>query len=284
MGAFCTKCGAPLNENGVCPRCSAFQTAGSLGDTPSHPAEAPRPAAPKAAPPVKRPKKRGRLGMIILVLALVLALAVGGVYLLLQHLIKGRSEAPDTAESAMPAATDAAKSDDEPDSDEPEDAETMPDYDAAASLNALGDVEKTVPVTDGKVLTEEDAAKLLRERGFTDEITAPYAMGGKLRTDAKTSGGEKEHPYYVTYYRTDEVLWCITVYNGEVFAEPLTYLNEHPEKPIVLSERETLTAYNSAEDAYYVIQPDAERCELKTVDRIDAETLDELTLREVSRL
>ena len=285
MGAFCTKCGAPLNENGVCPRCNAFQTAGSLDGTPPRPAEAPRPAAPKAAPPVKRPKKRGRLGIIILVLALVLALAVGGVYLLLQHLIKGRSETPDTAESTDFPQAEAAAQDAEVPDDVTVDELTLPEFDAESYYAELGDVRSVIKAEDSDdVRTEKAVTADFKERGFTDSITTPYSMDGKFLDGAEISADSTQsHPVYETYYQSsEEVLWFISEVNGVIMAKPLTYLNKTPEKPIVLIEGDSVTAYDSSMNSFFEIVPS--NYILKTVDHIDVETLDGLTLREVEKL
>ena len=221
-----------------------------------------------------------RVFVLVLILALIAALAVGYLYLVLGRAVKpdGGAGANDTAASAAPAS-------DEPASAAPEETEQLPQIDPDTYYAEIGEVlSVTETAKSDAVQTEKDVTAELRARGFTEKITTSYAMGGKFLDEAAVSADSTDrHPVYEMYFTSSEkVLWLISEVNGVIMAQPLTYLNDNPDSPVLLAEGESVTAYDSASDSFYELVPS--RYTLKTVDRIDFETLDGLTLREVEQL
>ncbi len=149
-----------------------------------------------------------------------------------------------------------------------------------------------VDVVDAKestsVPTEEEAEKLLRDRGFVDfPITVEYDMNGTYLGDelseekADKSG---KYPIYETYFVTDnDDLWSVFVINGKIFANPATF-NVDADLPaqILYSETEELTSYDEVSGEFYVTIPKESAVILKVIETINAENLNKLTKEEVT--
>ena len=149
-----------------------------------------------------------------------------------------------------------------------------------------------VDVVDAKestsVPTEEEAEKLLRDRGFVDfPITVEYDMNGTYLGDelseekADKSG---KYPIYETYFVTDnDDLWSVFVINGNIFANPATF-NVDADLPaqILYSETEELTSYDEVSGEFYVTIPKESAVILKVIETINAENLNKLTKEEVT--
>ena len=138
------------------------------------------------------------------------------------------------------------------------------------------------------ILDEVDAAVSTYRSdsvALTDTVTTPYSMDGKYLGDQEiSSGSTQKHPTYTTYYASkQDILWCIFETDGAVTAQPLV-TDPRWDVPILLSESETVMAYDSAANSYYEMTPDPEVYDIRVVDRIDAAFLDELTEGEVAGL
>jgi len=134
--------------------------------------------------------------------------------------------------------------------------------------------------------TEAVAYQALVSRGFTAyPITTEYAIDGSL-IDEKTisNAGTEQHPMYTTYYITQQgMVWTIYEIGGQVFANPVGYNTEYNNTvPVLLSESTTITSYDSQTGKYYVNQPLPTVTVVKTVARIDAVTLENMTVQEVA--
>ena len=227
------------------------------------------------------PKRRTtrRVLLTLLLLLLAAALIAGGVYLAMRRALGalGRGDAAPQSSDA-PAAEETG-------GEVPDETGQLPTIDPDTYYAELGEVVAVTPVEESDaVRTEKDVRADFTARGFEEEITTPYSMGGKYLGDAQvTADSTQSHPVYEMYFRSsEEVLWYISEVNGVITAQPLTYLNENHDAPILLAEGDSVTAYDSASNAFYEIVPTG--YELKPVDRIDFETLDGLTLREVVQL
>ena len=323
MGAFCAKCGGPLLPDGTCPKCSSpFQAAGDLGGgmsekrpaapapatarpEPPKPAAAPRPAAPrpaaskpetkgkKAAAPraERRPeKKKGRggkrIGLLILTLALVAAATVGVVYFIMNR--AGKPQGAANADAQEPAGTGKVEIDRDAIKNEPPEGEaTLPELDVDAYFKKLGEIE-SVDSADAQ-RTESETMRDLAARGFGEQpITVLYASDGSVLDEEKEISKDSgdAHPVYETVYVTEKgAVWRITVTNGELRAEPVTFIQDSGWKtPVALSEHETMFFNDTATTEIYTILPDPDAYVLKTVERIDAEFLEDLTAGEVRGL
>ncbi len=134
--------------------------------------------------------------------------------------------------------------------------------------------------------TEAVAYQNLIGRGFTAyPITTEYAIDGSL-IDEKTisNAGTEQHPMYTTYYITQQgMVWMIYEIGGQVFANPVGYNSEYSNTPpILFSETATVTSYDSQTGKYYVNQPLPTVTTVKTVARIDAVTLENMTVQEMT--
>jgi len=136
--------------------------------------------------------------------------------------------------------------------------------------------------------TETQANVNLRDRGFMNmPITVDYKMDGTYtgKQEISTTGTEKHPIYTTTFVTTNGNIWVIMEINGDVFALPLSFNQERGNAvPIILSETETITSYDSASNQFFVTKPDESVYTVKVVERIDAETLDALTRWEVEQL
>lgn len=138
------------------------------------------------------------------------------------------------------------------------------------------------------VRSEEDVYDDFVERGFSSNpITAEYDMNGKYYAATEISRYSSEkHPMYQTYYITSNGdVWMIFEINGAVIANPLSY-NAQTEKGVqlMLSESNTITSYDSTKNKFYINVPNADVLSVKKVDKINAETLENLTNKELDRL
>ena len=312
MGAFCGKCGGPLNENGVCPRCaSPFSAAGDLGGAstppkpapaaPTAPTSAPRPAepvepkraaAPKSANPAKsggkKKKKKGgkRVAIFILVLALVAALVIGGIYLLVKHVIKGGGKnAAEMAAASAPVEIDYSSLNNEPPEGELEPIE----LDVAQYFGDIGEVEAVIDAKDAEALSEEEAIHSLAARGFTEQPVIAYYTedGAPLDEETEASGDSfAVHPVYETYYFTEDgAVWRITLTNGAIQAVPVSFMQDgNWSVPVMLAETESIMCYDPSSNSFYRVVPDDAVYDLKSVERIDAQFLEDLSAGEVRGL
>jgi len=138
------------------------------------------------------------------------------------------------------------------------------------------------------VPTEAEVANILHARGFGNyPITYEYDMGGEYVDQVEiTKDVETKRPMYETYYIAEcGDVWSIFVINGMIMANPASYnLESKLGVQLLVSESEELTSYDSATNKFYVTIPKETAVIVKTVDKIDAETLNQLTREEIDKL
>lgn len=138
------------------------------------------------------------------------------------------------------------------------------------------------------VPTEEEVMTLLSERGFADfPVTFDYGMDGAYVGQEEIAGdAATKHPMYQTNFITEnQELWTIFVINGSVVANPVSYnLESSREAQLLISESQEITSYNSHTNKYYVTIPKESAVIVRTVDKIDVETLNQLTCEEIDGL
>ena len=295
MARFCGKCGAKLNEeNGKCPNCEKEiknkqkDTTGS-GKTDSG--------------AVKRKNKRA--GMVVAAVSAAILIGVGTVCLLVY---KDKIDIPwiDAIfvsaglkdEASAPLPTEAPdKGSENPDNinntNEEEidlgDNYEVPAFDAEKYFKENTDLKSSFDVRSSQdVSTEREARQNFAERGFTgNSITYEYTMDGVYcGTDEISSYSSTQHPMYQTYYTTASGdVWMILEINGAFFASPISYNFADETKPsVIISETDTITSYDSTTNKFYVNVPRETQTIVKTVARIDAETLEKLTGEEIDPL
>lgn len=142
--------------------------------------------------------------------------------------------------------------------------------------------------TSEDVPTEEEVMTLLSERGFADfPVTFDYGMDGAYVGQEEIAGdAATKHPMYQTNFITEnQELWTIFVINGSVVANPVSYnLESSREAQLLISESQEITSYNGKTNKYYVTIPKESAVIVRTVDKIDAETLNQLTCEEIDGL
>lgn len=166
--------------------------------------------------------------------------------------------------------------------------ETLEPVDMEDYLSGFGRVTGQEPAKKAGLLTEAEAAREFKARGFTVEpVTASYTADGEYTDVQEISADSKnKHPYYETYYRSSSgVIWGIVLMGDTFCAEPITYNADTIwDVPHELSESGIFTAYDGSSNAFYTVSPDEDALIVKRIDRIDAGTLEELGAWEVEEL
>lgn len=133
--------------------------------------------------------------------------------------------------------------------------------------------------------TEAEVAELLQSLGFDQyPIIYDYYMGGEFADSQETTNDPySKRPKYKTYFRSDSGnIYTISVFNGLFMAYPVSFNMESDLKAeLVISESKELTIYSSKSDQYYVIIPFESNTLVKVIDKIDAESLNNLTNEEI---
>lgn len=134
--------------------------------------------------------------------------------------------------------------------------------------------------------SESEVIKVLEERGFADcTATYQFDLNGEYYEETELTGNSSEkHPMYLAYYMNERgEWWTIHIINGKVFAYPASYnLDSDLQVEVIVSETSKITSYDCETNKFYVTIPKEQVVKVITVDRIDAATLDELTIEEIS--
>ncbi|MBQ4562667.1 MAG: hypothetical protein IJA55_10110 [Clostridia bacterium] len=174
-----------------------------------------------------------------------------------------------------------------PDTDETEKSEYKDGDDDTAEPDDDPDLEhihsSIVAVGASSTLsTEKEAYDHFKARGFSKiDIFYEYSIYGEYVGENKISRKSNEiHPVYKADYITpDGEIWLIREINGRFFAVPVMYNAEHVHNPaIIVSESDRVIEYNNITNSFYTIAPDTTWNSVITVEKIDAETLDDLDL------
>lgn len=145
-----------------------------------------------------------------------------------------------------------------------------------------------IDVNDSKdVPTEAEVTSVFENRGFTDfPITTEYDMDG-VYSDASviSSSSPQKHPLYQTnYISTNGELWTVSVIDGDIIAVPVSYnMQSSLGIELVVSESKEITSYDSSKNKFYKTVPDESALIVRIADKIDAETLDKLTIGELEK-
>ena len=148
-------------------------------------------------------------------------------------------------------------------------------------------VSKT-PAQESKTIhNEKEALNNYTERGFSEHtISTSYDMNGNFSDSVEISDSSEKHPYYEAIFVTsNNEIWNIMEVNGTIIANPLSY-NEQSTRtaPILVTESDTITSYDNVSNFFYETIPNESELIVISVDRIDAETLEKLTVEEIDKL
>lgn len=303
MAKFCGKCGSKLNEaTGLCPNCDAdklnkqsekpeeVETPKQERDTAPEPKKSlSKKEAKKQRKADKKAKKKEKwasmtlgqklrkiflkLAMLVLLIAFFVGVAIVGIS---HHNI---IEIPIINEflGFIGLSSETAGSTEEYKVNAP---------DAESYYGKNSDIIMEIDVNDSNdVLTESETCTELTGRGFEEyPITTEYSMDG-VYSDASniSDDSSNKHPIYQTFYvSSNGDLWTVFVINGSVLANPVSYnLQSGRSVQVIVSEAETVMSYDSTTNRFYETIPHESALVLITVDKIDAETLDSLTIGEI---
>ncbi|WP_350455016.1 hypothetical protein [Slackia heliotrinireducens] len=217
----------------------------------------------------------------VVLLTLVIA-AVGAAFLL-------SDKAADKAETMVSIGADEKTEATDAEAGETGDAEaaTDADDDAASYYEANSDVLDVVAAQDSAdTLTEDEVLGELAGRGFEEcVVTSEYTMDGEYAPATEVAGYSDAHPTYKAEYTTPSgELWVLFVFDGVVMANPTSYNFESTrDVQTVVSESESVVAYDSQTNTFYHVVPHESMLHVVQVDRIDAATLDALTVEELDQ-
>lgn len=134
--------------------------------------------------------------------------------------------------------------------------------------------------------SESEVITLLEDRGFTDcQVTSQYDLNGEYYEETEILKDTSiKHPMYTAYYMNSaKEVWTIYVVNGKVMAFPATYnLDSGLQSEVVYSESKEITSYDYNTNKFYVRIPKKTETIVVVVDRIDADTLEKMTVEEIN--
>lgn len=165
--------------------------------------------------------------------------------------------------------------------------ESVLDYiDSEEYYEENSEIVSVVPVNDSdNNVSEEELIYELNERGFDNiQVTTSYSMDGEYSDpEVITDSSEDEHPSYEFLYVSEsDEYWSVIVIDGKIMALPLSYnLVFENVIPIVVSETGEVVSYDSSTNSYFYTIPNNDRYDVRTVERIDAVTLAEMTVEEL---
>jgi hypothetical protein len=211
----------------------------------------------------------------------VLVLAVGGFAVYTYFFSDEESDDALNNEMITSENTEAEESEDE-------ELYTLEPVDAEEYLEEIGEIRKIYSVDSSEsIQTEEKLVDMLSERGFDQyDVETNYSMDGEYYDSKVVSDDStEEHPIYETYFvSADESMWSIEIVNGSIYASPFSYnLEEDLQVPVILSETEYITFYDSATNQFFEVIPDSSEMIVKVVTKIDAEMLEGFTTEEIDK-
>ena len=151
------------------------------------------------------------------------------------------------------------------------------------------EVINKIKVADSEFIqSEEQVHTSLTESGFVDfPITSEFAMNGEFFESYEISdSSEVKHPIYETFYVTEsDDIWTIMVVNDSITALPVSYnMESNRNVEVIVSEKETIFGYDNVSNQFYEIIPNESEFMVIVVDKIDAATLEELTVEVIDAL
>ena len=295
MANFCSKCGMKLNEEtGKCPNCdekTKKHTSSSDGDSSTN-------VNPKDDENIKQNegeqkgskegKKKTKKIVVIRIVIITLLICIGAGIAVLTIYNGKNINVPNNGEiqsiqSATSADTTTTSEEVELNSNY-----KVPEFDAEAYFRENTTLKSTFDVTSSQYIpTESEAYDHFVERGFDgSQVMYEYTMDGTyLGANEISRYSSSKHPMYQAYYAaTSGDIWMISEINGSFFATPVTYnFSNEQNVPVILSETDTITSYDSSTNKFYVNIPKESQTVIKTVSKIDAETIEKLTNEEFNQ-
>lgn len=150
------------------------------------------------------------------------------------------------------------------------------------------DVQNIIDVKESKnVQTEIQIIEEVENRGFSDiTIYTDYSMDGEYLNKTEIRKSNDKHPsYQMSYISSNDELWTVIVMNGCIMANPVSFnIESELGVQLIISESEKIMCYDSQTNAFFETIPNKSELIVKVVDRIDADTLDKLTIEVIKEL
>jgi hypothetical protein len=131
------------------------------------------------------------------------------------------------------------------------------------------------------VKSEKEAIAIFTERGFAQyPIEYDYSMDGKYLGDTEASESSSDkHPRYYTYYVSDNGdYFTIYLIEDSIVAFPISMLLDLKlSVEVLISDSDKVTSYNAAVNKFYLNRPTGTTATVKTIQRVDADSLNALT-------
>lgn len=148
-------------------------------------------------------------------------------------------------------------------------------------------ISKTPVYESATISTEEQTLNNYASRGFEEcVVTTNYDMDGNYGEAVQVSASSESHPYYEAIFITSQnEIWNIMEVNGTILANPVSYNEQSTrEASVLIAETDTITSYDDKNNIFYETKPYENELIVITVDRIDAETLENLTIGAIDEL
>ena len=160
--------------------------------------------------------------------------------------------------------------------------------DAEEYYQENSDVKNVIEVEKSSTTqTETQIIEEIEDRGFENiDIYTDYSIDGEYLNGMKIDESNDKHPsYQMTYISSNNELWTIIVLNGCIMANPVSFNVESDlGVQLIIAESEVISCYDSQTNMFYETIPNETELIVKVVDRIDAETLDSLTVEVIKEL
>ena len=124
----------------------------------------------------------------------------------------------------------------------------------------------------------------LSARGFDElAVTTHYGPDGEMCDETEVSpDGEAVRPSYTAPYESESGdYWTIYANDGDFMAYPVSYNSGADGTEVMVCEHEYITSYDGETGRFFRVRPTDGSCSIMKVDRIDAETLDGLSAKEL---
>lgn len=310
MQKFCTKCGSKLDEvTGKCPVCDKEPTKKEIRKQKKEEKKEAKRVAKKEKwkkLSFKQKVKKISLRFVLILLVLLLLFGSGTATLVYFDIIdipvisrifdlmgvsKEETEDVDTQNELAYSGDDKQKELEALDKEIEKaiaDLDNKP-IDADSYFQNNSDIISEIEVNkSNNVHTEMEAYNNFVSRGFGEKtIVTEYSMNGEYSEEKAISNtSSTKHPIYQTTYVTaNGDVWTILEINGVVMANPVSYnMQSDLGTQLIITETETVVSYDSRSNKFYETIPKTSELVVKKINRIDAETIENLTYGEIDRL
>lgn len=317
MKKFCGKCGTRLDEKtGLCPNCDADKlnqdTASDKfihGETKNLKAKRNKGRRKSDKKSEKRDKKKISLFIKIIVIILILAILVTAAIFALNAYgviyfsptdISSESDNSDTQGYNATEENNGSEANDDINDIDSEDVDEdlstvgdLDDYiiegeDAEEFYSENSQIQDIVNAEDSEnTYTESEVIQMLSELGLSSyPIFTEYTIDGEyINMEYASDTSTTKHPMYQTYYvNENNEIWTIYVIDNDVLALPVSYNMQSGDTQLLFSESDVVASYDSTTNQFFYTIPDETTVTVMTVERIDAETLESLTINEINNM